>query len=95
MTGIIKFKKKIDNIENLDENLDVIFDCSISKLSEEASCELVSSNNIENDLTLIPIYQIVDIIDNLKQQIISPTYAEIINAIIFYKENDAFIQIVE
>jgi hypothetical protein len=84
-------KELIDEIGNLDENLDVIFDCPISQLSDRTMCEVVHSDDIEADISIISIYQIVDIIENIKQQISNPSYKNIIDAIVFYSKNDAFI----
>lgn len=93
MTGKITIKKLIDEIGNLDENLDVIFDCPISQLSDKATCEVVHSDDIETDISIISVYQIVDIVENLKQQVANPSYKNIIDSIIFYSKNDAFITI--
>ena len=42
---------------------------------------------------LIGVYELVDIIENLKQQKVNYTLEEVLSAFKFYYENDAFIEL--
>ncbi len=93
----MKFIEIINNISNIDEKLAI----HIPKDSEcelDDDCLLVDYDDEDNNLGtqykyFLGVYDIVDIISNLSQQNSSYTNQDLIKAIKFYYENDAFIDI--
>lgn len=86
-------KEVLYELYNLDENFDVFFNDQIDEMSANTECEVYKNEDFDVDSLSLSIAQIVDIVENLKQQKNYPPIKEIIEGIIFYMENDSFIKV--
>jgi len=100
---ITAMNKLINNINNIDWRFDVYLPKNRDKLEINTPCLLVryeDEESLEDEKYIDSIYtyslQIEDvksIVENLNEQIKDPTMDQILEAIEFYIENDAFIEI--
>ena len=89
----LTLREVIKNIDRYDEALTVSFFCK--QISAQSICMLVTDEEIDiykNNIN-IGLYIIQDVLDNLRIQKENYTEQEAINAINFYIQNDAFIDI--
>lgn len=83
---------------SLDETL-CVFSAKTVSLNIDTKCILLNEDQenfnpfIAEFERFLSIYEINDVIENLKEQIPNPDVAMMIRAIQFYKKNDAFIKI--
>lgn len=89
----IEIDKLIEAINRYDETLFITF--KKGKLLSNSICFLNSEDEIIEDKenVVIGLYQLRDIIENLRLQKANFSLDEVIEALNFYLENDAFIEV--
>lgn len=86
----IFIKDLINNLEKYDEKLNVLI--FSEKVNPQSKCILIPDKEIEKyeNYTIIGLYEIKDILENLMLQRAKFTEQEVIDAINFYIQHDAF-----
>ena len=102
MTKNIIVKDLLENIDKIDENLNVFFpknknitkDTQSILLTDKELEEIdeMHDNVFDNKYYGIGVDVLKDIIENLNQQVEHPTENRKLEALIFYIDNDAFIE---
>lgn len=87
------FKELLAELNNIDEDFDVYFYDTIDKISLDTVCGVSQQEDCDLDYLSLSIAQVVDVVENIKQQKKNYSMKEILDGIIFYMENDAFIEI--
>jgi len=89
----IILKDLIKSLGKYNETLNVSFECK--QINSECKCVLMTDEELDkyDSSFTIGLYAITDILENLRLQKEDYSEGEAINAINFYLQNDAFIDI--
>jgi hypothetical protein len=96
MNRVVTFRVLLKNLSELDELLDLYLCEDQITIGLDSEILLVNSESKPKNKKckyLIGMYDVFDILDNLNQQVTSPTNQQILDSINFYLENDAYIEV--
>ena len=89
----IRFNDLFDTLDSLNENLSLFVPNNLEKIALDTYCVINDdfSENIQGLTYCIGIYDVQDVVENLKHQISHPINKDCLRALIFYIKNDCFI----